>query len=189
LEVDISEFDLGVGNIPRARKYTLNTVDEIIAYVSSKNPSEHEGVVVCDNSFRRVKIKNPSYVIAHKLKSTIGASPRNMLEAILLGSDDDIIALLPKELVDDLNALKAKLQKLIANYDKLYNEIVEGLEDNTKKGFALTIQKKDVWTAPLYQMYSKRVANMRDFIDQSKIDGNWSHSFLDKLLEELEGIK
>jgi len=160
-ELDITKLDIG---IPQVHKYALNNIDEILAFVSSQNPSEHEGVVVCDGEFRRIKIKNPAYVVAHKLKDTICASPRNMLEVILLEKDDDIISLLPQELINDLNNMKQKVHQLIHNYDKIYNEVVAKLEDKSKKAFAIAIQKEVNWTAPFFKIFDKKAANMKELM-------------------------
>lgn len=169
--------------IDRPNTYELNDLNQLIEWIGTLNPSEHEGVVVCDSNFRRVKIKNPAYVVAHKLKSTIGASPRNMLSAILLGKDDDIISLLPKELADDLIKMKSKLTEVIKNYDLIYDTIMK-MSPASKKEFALIAQKQGGWTAPFYQIYDKKVENMRDFIEKNKEDnGSFGDSFLDKLLE------
>lgn len=179
-EIDISTLNVPV---PRPHIYALNSLDEILAYVSSREPFEHEGVVVCDSSFRRVKIKNPSYVIAHKLKSSIGSSPRNMLEAILLGKDDDIISLLPKELADDLEQMKAKLVQVINNYDLIYKTIMN-MKPASKKEFAVIVHKQNIYAVPFYKFYDGKASNMRDFIEKNKEDnGSFGDSFLDKLLE------
>lgn len=184
-EIDTNDIDLIV---PRARTYTLTNIDEILEYVSSQNPSEHEGVVVCDGKFNRVKIKNPAYVIAHRLKDTISASPRNLLECILTGKDDDIIPMLPEEIVNDVKVAKEKLQKLMHKYDMTYDAIIKSLDAGfSKKDFALAVQKQNIWAAPLYKMLDKKV-NMREFIDLNKVDSHWNTSFIDNLLGAMENV-
>lgn len=181
-ELDITTFDIG---IPRTHRHTLANLDETIAWVNSQNGSETEGVVVCDGSFNRIKIKNPSYLIYSKLNSKLGASYRNCLELVLLGREDDAIPILPKEIADDVIKIKRQLQDMINGYESFYSAIVSSLKEQNKKEFALIIQRYDIWSAPMYQMYAGKVKNMKEFIEANKIDGSWSNSFLDRVLEAL----
>ena len=180
-EIDIDTITIGV---PCVHKYNLNNIEDILEYVSSQHPSEHEGVVVCDGEFNRIKVKNPAYVLAHKLKDTISASPRNLVECVLLEKSDDVIPLLPQELVDEILLTKDKIKQLIHKYDIAYSSMVAELGETTQKEFAIAVQKSGLWQAPLFRVHAKKADNMHDFIMKARNDHNvWADSFLDKILE------
>jgi hypothetical protein len=181
--------------VPIAHAYTYTSVSELIDLVSSLNPMEHEGVVVRDSNFNRVKVKNAAYVAYNRTREVLGTSERNCLELIFQEKDDDVIPFLPEEIVKNLLKIKDGLRKVIEYHDMTYT-VVKGAADLTqagdKKTFALLAQKvlkssqengKPLWQAPFFQMFDGKVQNMKDFIVQNKKDGTWSNSFLDKFLE------
>jgi hypothetical protein len=191
--------------IPIVQAHTYTSVSDLLDWVSSLNPMEHEGVVVRDSNFNRIKVKNAAYVAHNKLRDTLGTSERNCLELILLEKDDDVVSMLPEEIVKNLNKIKQNLKVSINIYDKMYDVVLNAAElsklvsegklesagnekvDVDKKTFALTLQHiaadSKLWTAPFFQRFSGRNSGMRDFINQNKKDGTWSDAFLDKILE------
>lgn len=174
-----------------AKEYPFNKFEDIINYINTQSPSEMEGVVVRDKCFNRVKIKSAGYVLAHKMKDHISASPRNCLEAILLEKDDDIITFLPTEVVNNLLKMKEKLNDLIKNYDVYYQILLNcanSLNKNNKKTFALlvTSNAKLLWTSPFFQIFDKKSSSFKEFIENNKNkDGTFSNTFLDKVLSVL----
>jgi hypothetical protein len=184
-ELDISELD--VCGVPCVHAHTLADIDQILDWVSSQNPLEHEGVVIRDSNFNRIKVKNASYVAFNKARDLLGASDRNCLELVLAEKDDDVIPALPQEIVDNLLKIKLGVQKLLIEYDAAYQQILteaNSILPGDKKTFAITVNKhKLLWSAPMFQMFDGKVSSMKDFIVKSKKDGSWNNSFLDKLLE------
>jgi hypothetical protein len=175
------------GKLPYARAYTYTSVNELLTLVSSLNPMEHEGVVVRDSQFNRIKVKNAAYVAYNKMRDCLITSPRNCVEIILLEKDDDVISFLPEEIVKNLIKIKADVQLIIKQYDEIYVTIkaeADTILPGDKKTFALLLTKKEkLWSAPLFQMFDGKVINMKDFINKNRKEDTWSNSFLDKLLE------
>lgn len=175
--------------LPQVQAHAYTSVQELVDWVSSLNPMEHEGVVVRDGNFNRIKVKNAAYVAYNKVRDALATSPRNMVELILTEKDDDVIPMLPEEIVKNLQAIKAGVQKVIMKYDSVYHLITLNLSalglSGNKKEFALLVQKhKDLWQAPFFQMFDGKASNMKDFIMKSRgKDGTWGNSFLDKMLE------
>lgn len=184
--LEIQPEAISVG-IPVVKSYPISSKDDLIKWVSDLDLT-HEGVVVRDNSFNRVKIKSPAYCAAHRLRDSLGASPRNIMEIILLEQDDDAIPFLPEEIIKNLKVIKKGLQLAIKDHELVFKDLL-ALELKNKKDFAITVmalaaaRDNKLWTAPFYKMYEGKVLNMKDFIAQNRKDGNWGSSFIDKLLE------
>jgi hypothetical protein len=186
LQLDL-EIPLGITTfewLPRVRSYCLNDIQSVLDWVSTQNPTEHEGVVILDSYFHRVKVKNAQYVAFSKVRDQLGTSERNCMELILAGKDDDVIPFLPEEIVRNLQKIKAGLQVVLRDYDIAYQVATTMVGSNDKKAFALLIgRNKECWPAPLFAMFDGKAKNMKDFIAQNLKNGSWGASFLDKLLD------
>ncbi len=191
-EVDLESLEITdrYPFLPRVKVYSLNTSDEIVNWVSEQNPLEHEGVVVMDSKFNRIKVKNASYVAFSRARDVLGTSMRNCLELVLAEKDDDVMAALPPEIVKNLVEIKAGVKVLLNQYDELYSKIMSDLEkanSTSKKDFALCLGANGItWQAPLFQIYDKKATNMRDFIAKNRKDGSWGNGFLDKMLDLMQ---
>lgn len=177
-------FDL-VG-VPIVQAHTYSSIDDLIDWVSSLNPMEHEGVVVRDSQFNRIKVKNAAYVAASKIREALATSPRNCLELILLGKDDDAASFLPQEIQANLVSLKNKFILWLRGQEVLAQTIIEEARSIApdKKTFALTVQKhKPDVPAALFAIYDNKANSIKSFIENNRKDGSWGNSFLDKLLE------
>lgn len=183
------------GIVPCVQTYTYTNIPELLDWVSSLSPLEHEGVVVRDANFNRIKVKNAQYIVYNKLHDRLGSSQRNLMEFILLETDDDIIFALAPEIGQKMIQLKEGLQKSIHEHDLVYDiakSYIDVAHPGSKKEFALAIQKavqhgktinRVIWSAPLFQMFDGKIASMKDFILKNKKDGTWADSFLDRILE------
>lgn len=174
--------------VPIVQAHTYTSIQELVDWVSSLNPMEHEGVVVRDSQFNRIKVKNAAYVAYNKVRDALATSPRNMVELILTEKDDDVIPMLPEEIVKNLQNIKVGVQKTIKEHDAAYlaaKAQADAIMPGDKKTFAILVtQNKALWTAPFFQMFDGKSANMKDFIMKSRgKDGTWGNSFLDKMLE------
>lgn len=186
--LSLKEFIVSNFPVPLAQEFKFDKFDDMIAYINTKDPSEMEGVVVRDKHFNRIKIKSAAYVLAHKMKDHISSSPRNCLEAILSEKDDDIIPLLPAEVVTNLLKMKESVKILIKDYDTYYQILLNcanTINKGDKKTFALlvTSNHKILWSSPFFQIFDGKASSMKDFIQKNQKDGTWSNSFLDKVLD------
>jgi hypothetical protein len=177
--------------LPLVQAHTYTSIQELVDWVSSLNPMEHEGVVVRDGQFNRIKVKNAAYVAYNKVRDALGTSERNCVELILTEKDDDVIPMLPEEIVKNLQKIKVGVQDVIKKHDEAYLAIkaeADKLMPGDKKTFAVlatvTYRSLNLWTAPFFQMFEGKASNMKDFIMKSRSkDGTWGNSFLDKMLE------
>lgn len=173
--------------IPKVQAYAYTSMDSLIDWVSGLNPMEHEGVVVRDSQFNRIKVKNAAYVAYNRVRETLGASERNCMELILAEKDDDVAPFLPEEIVKNLQKLKLGIQIAIKRYDDTYQvarEAANMVAPNDKKTFAVLVTKnKELWSSPFFSMFDGKSVNMKDFIQKNRKDGSWGNGFLDKMLE------
>jgi hypothetical protein len=181
-EIDITNLDVVVN---RVQEYPIKTLDEIITYVSNMNGREHEGVVVVDKDFNRIKIKNINYVLAHKAKDRI-CNDRDFLNLIIHGKVDDMIPILPEEFVNRINILAEKYQEWHLNMVATFG-MLRLL--SPKKEFALALKNEahsSIWSAPLFSMYDGRIKSIEEFLLNKSIGGEISNSTLDTVLGYLK---
>jgi hypothetical protein len=192
-EIDVHELSFYLTDIPIVQAHAYTSVEELLNWISSLNPLEHEGVVVRDSNFNRIKMKNAAYVAYNKLHDRLGTSERNCLEIVLLEKDDDVMAFMPEEIVNNIKRIKTGLQSVIKQYDELYQQAVEKVNQTNpgdKKTFALLVsQDKNMWSAPFFHMFGGKSNSMKDFILKSRKDGTWGDSFLDRILDLIKIVK
>lgn len=192
-EINLDFTEPYIDLFPVVQRHTFTSVDDLINLVSSLNPMEHEGVVVCDSQFNRVKVKNAAYVAYNRARDVLGTSERNCLELILQEKDDDVIPFLPEEIVNNLIKIKKNYQIMMKTYDDHYqaklaeaNAILPG----DKKTFAILVTKeKEMWHAPFFNMFASKASNMKEFVQSNKKEGTWANGFLDRLLEVSKTVK
>ena len=176
-----------VGGVPTPKKYKFNNINDLVDFVNTLNPIEHEGVVVKDSNFNRIKVKNINYLALSKVRDRIGKSERNCIELILNEKDDDAMQFLPEELQNNLLKLKNGLLKAIKLYDQKYIEIkanADKILKDDKKTFALQLKlHPELYSAPLFAIHQNKADSMKDYIFKCKKLSYWSDGFLDKLLE------
>lgn len=189
--LDMIEYDPAQTSIvkdhgfPCAQAHTYTTLEEIVNWVSSLNPMEHEGVVIRDSKFNRIKVKNAAYVAASKIRDSLATSPRNCLELILLGKDDDAASFLPQEIQNSLISLKEKFVLWLKDQEDLIQVISNEAKSIApdKKTFALTVQKyQPALPSALFAIYDGKANSIKSFIEANRKDGTWSNSFIDKIL-------
>lgn len=112
----------------------------------SKEDKTYEGFVAIDKNFNRIKIKSPEYVKLHRLKNN-GAinNTDSIVDIILSGETAEILSYFP-ELEDSINNTAKLITKISDEVSDLWYEY----KDLDIKDFAITIQSKTRYTAPLF---------------------------------------
>jgi hypothetical protein len=159
------------------------TLSTMIDWIAERDPSKHEGVVVCDVEFRRCKVKSPGYLALSKVRDSVGKSPRAMLELILAGKDDDAKPLLPEYLHARIDAMKAALMSEVRRIDDSY----AALHHADRKAFALAIQASPCPGDMGAHMarWGGKVADASAWLASQRKGGTWSDTFLDGLLTRI----
>ena len=113
----------------------------------------------------------------------------NCLEIILLEKEDDLIPLMPKEIAENLLKIKEQYRAWIISQQDLYAKIwLEAvmIKPNDKKTFAITVQQHNpIFSGAFFALFDNKYLNMKDFVAQSRREGSWPNSFLDKILASL----
>ena len=181
-EIDINTIE--TFGVPRVSSYSFSNLNDIAEYVSLQDPLKHEGIVVLDSQFNRIKVKNINYVLLNKTRDTI-TNDRAFLNLILNEKVDDVWEVLPSVFQERTLVLKDLLSKFIVLMDNKFYSLQEGV--NTKKDFALRVQAEKIWGSPMFQMYDKKLS-FKGFLEINKgIKSDYSDGFLDKLLIEIGG--
>lgn len=175
-------------SIPKPKTYSFGSLQEMLDFVSTLNPLEHEGFVVRDRSFQRIKVKNPGYLAYNRVRDSAMKSPRALMEIILLGKYDDVFSLLPPHIQELGNKYLEGYRKLSRYYEGVYLELLEKIAgaENPRKALALEIQQNNLWMAPLMIRYSGKCSSFQGYIESMKKEGTWGNGFLDTLIEELK---
>ena len=114
-----------VSLLPVVREYGLTSYAEVVKAAEALNPLQHEGYVVVDKDFNRVKIKSPKYVLIHHMKSGFGQ--RRILGLIRLGEQSEVLAHFPEYQAwyDEVNT---KVNEYCQNVDQEFTAI-QHIED------------------------------------------------------------
>jgi RNA ligase len=189
-EYPINIFNLTIPNCPN---YNLSNLNDILSFVSSVNPLEHEGVVVLDEkSFGRIKVKSPSYLALNKIRDTILKSNRGLLEICLLGRLDDAMPALSPVMVSRALEMKERLVEAFRGFNSQYNTVInmandltENGETNHRKAVALSAQKIKAYMPYIMARYMNKCSSFEEYCNQqiNEKTNEFSKSFLDTLLE------
>ena len=123
-EINPREVDGIFENIKRPKIYPLNGAAKCLKAAKALNKNtqgviEHEGYVIVDNNWKRVKIKSPLYVMKHHLLDT-PMTEKRVLEIIRAGEKDEFLTYCPN--------FKKEFDYVEEKLDGLYHEM-EYLKD------------------------------------------------------------
>lgn len=124
------------------KHFSINNLNECLECVNKLDGTQQEGFVICDNKFRRLKIKNPLYVSIHHLKNNF--CKKRILEIVCLNEDDELLTYFP-EYKDSIIEVRDKYNEAIFNINETF-EKYRNIED--KKEFALKV--KDLLFSGIY---------------------------------------
>lgn len=171
-------------NVPLPKTWNLSSYDEVREFVNSLSPTECEGGVVMDSHFRRQKIKSMKWIVANATKTSIGASPRNLVKYILRGIDDDVKSMLPEDLCSTIDEMKTQIFALFQKCDAEY--AVWRQETETRKHFAEKVNLYSGWQGPFFKLYEGKVDSTWDFVQSLLKSDKLSDAFIDGILKHVK---
>lgn len=162
---------LGIENV---KVYNFHSIDEIIV-AANELPDDEEGYVVRDDNWRRVKIKNPTYFMLHRM--TNNGRP-NLLEKVLNNDADELLVYFP-QYTEEVNRLKQLLED-VKTLAENYHNWASYIWNLARKDYAMQVQR-DVpkYLQPyIYKVYENHELAWVTFTE------DWSVNKWEKFLED-----
>lgn len=131
-------FDLDdLPNTHKPKLYHLANIKDVIDIVNVMN-EHHEGMVVCDSHFNRVKVKSPIYLMKAQAHNNGVLTDKRIITMFQNDVLDDFLQLVPhkvdiiNEVLDILNSYAQRQEELFKNTNLLKDrkEIVEYVKQN-----------------------------------------------------------
>lgn len=163
------EFDT-----PELFDFSDPSLDQLIDSLD-RFPPDEEGYVVCDADYNRIKIKNPDYLILHRMKDNAVNRKNGILEIILNEKDDDLISRFP-DMKDEVTEVKTLLRNFILFLERKYVEFggpsTDPDDSEQRKEFALNVQ--NAFPAPMmsymFTMLSENYSDFEEIIKEYRVD-------------------
>lgn len=172
--------------VPVPKTWNLNSYNEIKEFVNELSPNECEGAIVVDSRFQRIKIKNIKWVVANATKTTICASPRNIVKYIIRGIDDDIKEMLPVDIQNYLDDMRTAMRQLFdetdANFAKWRSEAT------SRKNFAeiVNLNSFNNWNGPYFKLYEGKFNSTWEYVQCLLKSDRLSNAFIDSILKHVK---
>jgi hypothetical protein len=138
----------------RPSRTIFKSIDEVIADLREKakiHPT-WEGYVICDSNNRRWKVKNPEYLLLHRLRGNPFKRPRieDLIEVVMIGETSEFAAVFHK-LKDSLDYVETAINNMCQDAWDTYRNAIITTSD--RKQFA-AIALKSPMSAILFKLYS-----------------------------------
>lgn len=185
-EFSMAKFGPDFAYVPVCISHKLNNQKELLEFVGSKPPFEQEGIVVLGKA-GRVKVKSLAYMAFNRVRDSSANSPRAIVSLILEEQLDDVLPVL--ELYVQAQAVKIQdaMRELFKTVDQTYLEIFAEIQgqENQRKAFALSVQARKAWMAPLMDRFSGKCVDFADYLQKRKSsEGGYPDGFLDSILSQ-----
>ena len=123
--------------------YDLENVIEMAEYMNENGVVKHEGFVVVDADYNRIKIKNPEYLKLHHNMSARVLTKRDALETLIFNDEERMAAIATNLRLNvqlkwyeyQLAAFVYQLDLYISNVRALYIKL-----NNDRKAFAMSVK-------------------------------------------------
>lgn len=109
------------------KKYNIHNLEDTLNLIKQLNDGKHEGVVVCDGYFNRIKMKTEEYLEKARIANRGPLTLKRFVNLYTNGLLDDYVAYAP----ESLPVIKRLLVR-INNIEDSYLHINEFLEDGVK---------------------------------------------------------
>lgn len=194
LEVPIAD-GLFHGTVPAATTWPVRDLGALKEHVASMNGIDCKGAVVLDASghpFKRLKVKNRSWLLASMFKDTIDTSRRGAMRFIIDGTWDDAVTEVPPDVRREFerlaNGLRRHLIDINTNYAVWRDAAVRAPSSNPRKEFALMVQAAPpLQRSPAYfQLWEEKYADASAWLRGISAAGKLSDSLVDDILAKAD---
>ena len=155
---NMQEINVDIG-IEKPKVYSISTIEECVE-AAKKLDKYHEGFIVVDSKWRRIKIKSPIYVAIHHILNNI-SSEKRIIELILIGEDSEIIAYFP-EYAEMFGSMHKRIYNFIA-YNERELKKIKVANYPTQKELAEYVTKT-VCPSCLFFVLNGKSKSVKDFV-------------------------
>ena len=156
--ITLQELNIDIG-IEKPEEFSIATIEACIE--AAKNLDKyHEGFVVVDSRWRRVKVKSPIYVSIHHLLNNI-VSEKRIMEIVLTGEDAEVTVYFP-EYTDTFNSMRERIDRFIA-YNEQEVETILSAEYATQKELAEYVTKT-ICPSCLFFVIKGKSRSVKEFV-------------------------
>ena len=157
--------------IPLIKSFDMNISDfGVLIRTFEGMPFSEEGYVVVDCNFNRVKVKNPAYLSAHRLKGKLGKW--HIMGIIKSNETEEFIATFIERkdevlyLHDGYNNLLRSLNMI---WDELQEFIPKSIEPKEQKKYAMKVfelldEKHKMFSGLFFQLKDGKIDNIREYL-------------------------
>lgn len=151
--------------LPIVQHYPGFTLDAVKEAVQGRNPLEHEGYVLMDDQFNRIKMKSSAYVLMSSRRDSLAKSNRARCELIQLGQDDDVMGILPVFLQERITDLKARMSRFSKEIDSDYLKFKHIVD---QKEFALRVIKESIHAPAMFALRKGFVESGIEYVREAR---------------------
>ncbi len=144
------------------KTFSLSNWQDIVNSAEKLPPIEAEGYVICDDDFRRVKVKSSQYVAMAHFRSSF--STRKMLSIIVNHEGDEFLSYYP-EWQDYYQEIESKYDKLVKKIETDYNQY-SSIE--LQKDFAMSI-KHLPYSGVLFALRAKKSPTIKEALIKTSL--------------------
>ena len=158
----------------RPQRFGVDAYSDIMDAVDDLDPDD-EGFVCVDKHWRRIKIKQESYVLRHKMKSSVVEKKNGIIEAIQNEEADDFVGTFP-EFKEVFEETKAEMDELVRRMNNYYNHLngdqVDPDDHEERKSFALEVQKFSIGEVQglFFQRLTGEIEDFWDGLKETKTE-------------------
>ena len=181
----LQELNVDIG-IEKPKEFSIATIEDCVE--AAKNLDKyHEGYVVVDSRWRRIKVKSPVYVSIHHLLNNI-SSEKRIIELIVSGEDTEVVAYFP-EYVDTFNPMRERIDRFIAHNEQELDTI-RSAEYATQKELAEYVTQT-ICPSCLFFVLNGKSKSVKEFVYSMRADKIMAYldTFQQGTIEEMESLQ
>jgi hypothetical protein len=139
------------------KRYPLHSLEDI-QMAANALPWDQEGYVVCDALFNRVKIKSPSYVMAHYVRNNNTINIERLVQIILDGEQEEFL-IYASDYANELHDVESVMHSIASKSVEEMKNIFGATYEFANRGeYARDVVKRPVYMKDfLFHCYDERI--------------------------------
>ena len=154
----LQEMDADIG-IEKPKTFSITTIEACIE-AARRLDKYHEGFVVVDSRWRRVKVKSPLYVAIHHILNNI-SSEKRIIDLIVSGEDAEVVSYFP-EYAGMFASVRERMELFIARNEREL-ETIRDAGYATQKELAGYVTRT-ICPSCLFCVMNGKSKSVRDFV-------------------------